>query len=60
MILVKIDECKHFVLYKNEKTGAKEAFLYTDLNNKRPKRIEVKGGNANRNKKLFKVVEIDD
>ena len=42
MILIKINEYKHFVLYENEKTGAKEAFLYTDLGRGVPDRIDTK------------------
>ena len=42
MILIKINEYKHFVLYENEKTGAREAFLYTDLGGEAPDRIDTK------------------
>ena len=59
MQYIKINEYKYFALYENPKTGVKEAFLYTDLNNKRPKMIETKGGNANRNRSIYKVEEIE-
>jgi len=58
MQYIKINEYKYFALYENPKTGVKEAFLYTDLNNKRPEKIETKGGNANRNRSVLKVEEV--
>lgn len=42
MQYIKINEYKYFVLYKNEKTGAKEAFLYSDLRGRTPEKIDAR------------------
>ena len=61
MVWVKINEYKHFVLYENEKTGVREAFLYTDLNNRKPEKIETnRRGVAGRDSNKIKLEEVQD
>lgn len=59
MQYIKINEYKYFALYENPKTGVKEAFLYTDLNNRKPEKIKMVGGKANRNRSVYKLEEIE-